>query len=62
MAKLITAADVQAAEAALIAAKKGKDPKKRQTAMDECVKVRSAWRLQEEAAGRRSGLISISED
>jgi hypothetical protein len=57
MAREITVAEVDQAEAALAAAKKGKDVEKRQAAMDALAEVRSAFRLQEEQAGRRVGLV-----
>jgi hypothetical protein len=63
MAKKVTVADVDQAEAALAEAKKGKDASRRQQAMEELAQVRSAWRRQEEEAGRRVGLVTIdSED
>ena len=61
MAKQITVADVDQAEAALAEAKKGKDRAKRQAAMDRVAEVRSAFRRQEEAAGRRS-LVRVDEE
>lgn len=57
MARQITIGDVDQAEAALAQAKKGKDPAKRQAAMDKLAEVRSAFRTQEEQAGRRVGMV-----
>jgi hypothetical protein len=57
MPREITAGDVEAAEAELASAKKGKDSGKRQAAMDRVAELRSAFRLQEEKAGRRVGLV-----
>jgi len=58
MAREITVADVDQAEAALLAAKKDKDPQARQEAAERLASVRSAWRSQEQAAGRRAGLVA----
>lgn len=58
MARKITVADVDQAEAALAEAKKGKDRERRQQAMNELAEVRSAFRRQEEEAGRRVGLVA----
>lgn len=57
MAREITVAEVDQAEAELAAAKKSKDPARKQQAMDALAEVRSAFRLQEEKAGRRTGMV-----
>lgn len=57
MAREITAADVEAAQAELATAKKSKDRVKRQQAMDKVAELRTAFRVQEEKAGRRVGLV-----
>lgn len=57
MAREITIAEVDQAEAALAAAKKGKDPERKQQAAESLQELRTAYRLQEEAAGRRTGLV-----
>lgn len=59
MAREITVAEVDQAEAELAAAKKGKDRVKRQEAMDRVSELRLAWRAQEEAAGRRVGIAAV---
>lgn len=66
MAREITLAEVDQAEAALLEAKKkartksatDADQATRKKAAEKLVELRSAWRRQEEAAGRRSGLVS----
>jgi hypothetical protein len=62
MAKKITVADVDQAEAALAEAKKGKDAARRQKAMDELASLRSAFRRQEEEAGRRVGIVTVTSE
>jgi hypothetical protein len=59
MAKNISIADVDQAEAELVAAKKNKKLSADElTAIEEkVVEVRSAFRQQEVAAGRRTGLV-----
>ena len=58
MAK-VTADDVAEGEAALAKVKQGKhDPIALRAAMDRLAEVRSAWREQEQAAGRRTGIVS----
>jgi hypothetical protein len=57
MARKVSIADVDQAEADLAAAKKGKDPARKQAAANALAEVRSAYRTQEEEAGRRSGLV-----
>lgn len=54
MAKQITADDVAQAEARLADAKGQKNQAKRQRAAEEVAELRSAFRAQEEAAGRRN--------
>jgi hypothetical protein len=64
MARKVTIADVDQAEAELATAKKGKDAARKQAAMDALAEVRSAWRQQEVEAGRRSagpGVV-VTED
>lgn len=62
MAKKITLADVDQAEAELREAKKGKDRGRRQEAMNAMAELRSAWRRQEEEAGRRAGLVATDSE
>ena len=62
MAKKLTVADVDLAEAELAEAKKGKDAGRRQDAMNRVAEVRSAFRLQEEQAGRRVGLVATDSE
>ena len=62
MAREITASDVEAAEADLVAAKKGKDRGKRQAAAERLAELRSAFRAQEEVAGRRAGMVATSSE
>lgn len=58
----ITAEQVDAAAADLQKAKKGKDPAKLTEAMQNLADIRSAFREQEVAAGRRSaGLVQVEE-
>ena len=59
MAKEITVADVDQAEAELVAAKKNKklSDEERADIAQRVVDVRSAFRQQEVAAGRRAGLV-----
>ncbi|MCA1569759.1 MAG: hypothetical protein LC798_05440 [Chloroflexi bacterium] len=65
MGREITLAELDQATAAHVDAKKraraksatAADQEQRKTTAEELVAVRSAYRLQEEAAGRRGGLI-----
>jgi hypothetical protein len=57
MARDITLAEVDQAEAANLAAKKKGSRAGRRKAAEELVAIRSAYRRQEEAAGRRTGLV-----
>lgn len=63
MARQITVADVDQAEAALAAVKSRRSVKasERQAAAEKLAELRSAFRAQEEAAGRRSGLVSTED-
>ena len=61
MAKQITVADVDQAEAAVVEAKKGKDAARRRETQDALAELRSAWRRQEEQAGRRAGLVAVDD-
>lgn len=56
MAHEITLAEVDQAEAALSAAKKGKGS--HNDLAREVATLRQAWRQQEEAAGRRTNLVA----
>jgi signal transduction histidine kinase len=58
----ITAARVEALETALIAAKKSGSAAKRQQATEELAEIRMRFRLQEQEAGRRVGLVAVDND
>lgn len=57
MPKEITVAELDQAEAELAQAKKSKNVERRAEASQRLADLRSAWRIQEEAAGRRAGFV-----
>lgn len=56
----VTLAQIDQAEARLADAKT-KNPDDKQAAMNALAELRSAWRAQEEAAGRRTGIVKVDE-
>jgi hypothetical protein len=62
LAKEITAEQVAAAEENLRAVKETGDAEEKREAMQACDDLRTAFILQEEAAGRRTGMIAVSDN
>lgn len=59
MAKKVSDVDVDEAREELLAAKKSKDAARVAEASDRLALLRSAWRAQEEEAGRRSPVETV---